>query len=88
MADTATLTIELPQEVVDGLESLAEQTGRDVAEITGAAITAYLDLQERQTAALAKAVAEANAGAPRIAHEDIVAWLRSWETPDELPPPV
>jgi predicted transcriptional regulator len=85
MADTATLTLDLPKEVLNGLASLAEQTGRDVAEITEAAIAAYLDLQERQRAAIAKANADGDG--PWVANEDVMRWLESWETPDELPPP-
>jgi RHH-type rel operon transcriptional repressor/antitoxin RelB len=86
MADTRTLIVELPQAVLDGLESLSERTGRDVAEIAGVALAAYLDLQERQKAAIAKANAEGDG--PWVANEDVMRWLESWETPNELPPPV
>ena len=87
MADTKTLTVDLPHEVLDGLESLAERTGRNVGEIAGEALAAYLELQQGQIAAIDEAIAEADSGMPLIAHEDMVAWLRSWGTPDELPPP-
>jgi predicted transcriptional regulator len=88
MSDPATLTLHLPQDLLDDLTSLAERTGRDVAELAGEALVAYLDLQQRQTAAIAEAVAAADAGGPWIPHTDIVRWLESWETPAELPPPL
>jgi predicted transcriptional regulator len=40
-----------------------------------------------EAAAIAKARAEIAAGLG-IPHEDVIAWLRSWGEPEELPPPV
>jgi len=34
----------------------------------------------------ARAIADAEAGRV-VPHEDVVAWLRSWGTPEELPRP-
>jgi predicted transcriptional regulator len=34
-----------------------------------------------------RAIAEADAGAPFVQHEHVAAWLRSWGTENELPPP-
>jgi predicted transcriptional regulator len=87
MIDTATLTVRIPKTVFDGLEALAKQTGRDIDDLAVEAVGAYLDWQQREQAATAEAVAAAKAGAPRIPHEKVAAWLRSWGTPDELPRP-
>ncbi len=88
MGDTTTLTVDLSQDVLDGLESLAVRTGRNVAEIAGEVLAAYLDRHLRQAATIAKANAEAEADGPWVAHEDVMRWLESWETPNELPPPI
>jgi RHH-type rel operon transcriptional repressor/antitoxin RelB len=85
--DTETLTIRVPKSVLDELRSQAERTGRDVDELAGEALAAYLDLQEWQIAAIDEAIAEADSGAPLYAHEDVMRWLESWETRNELPPP-
>lgn len=42
------------------------------------------DWQDTETR---RAIAEADAGAPFIQHERVAAWLRSWGTENELPPP-
>ena len=46
-----------------------------------------LPLDELHIAAIKEALAEADAGAPMVSNEKVMAWLESWETPDELPPP-
>ena len=42
--------------------------------------------EEAEALAIAKARAEIAAG-EGIPHDDVVAWLLSWGTPNELPPP-
>lgn len=84
---TTSLTVTLPRSTVEALEALAKQTGRDIAELADEALATYLSVQEWQMAAIAEAIAEADAGAPSFDHADIKAWVRSWGTPDELPPP-
>ena len=52
MPDSASLTLDVPQEVLDGFESLAEQTARAVSEFAEEALAGYLALQQRQMAAI------------------------------------
>jgi predicted transcriptional regulator len=87
MSETTSLTIELPPDILESLESLAERTGRDVAVLASEAVMGYIALQQRHMAAVDEALAQADADAARYAHADVMAWLESWETPDELPPP-
>jgi len=47
------------------------------------------DESDEATEASAIAAAEADVAAGRVVpHEDVVKWLRSWGTPNELPCPV
>jgi predicted transcriptional regulator len=87
VADSATLTIQVPERSLARLQALAAQTGQSAADLVGEALEAYLDLQEWQTAAIAEAVAGSRAGEVPIEHERMVAWLESWGTDHELPPP-
>ena len=87
MSETASLTLDLPRDIVDGLESLAEQTGRDVSELAGEALVEYIRLQDRHIAAIQEAIAEIDAGAPMVSNDAVMAWLESWETSNELPRP-
>ena len=43
--------------------------------------------QEAEAEAIAEAEADVAAGRV-VPHEDVVEWLKSWGTPDELPCPV
>jgi predicted transcriptional regulator len=87
VSETTSLTVDLPNDVVDGLESLAASTGQDVSELAEADLAEYLAVQRWQYDAIVQAVAEADAGARTYSNEEVMAWLESWETPDELPPP-
>lgn len=51
------------------------------------ALADYLAIQEWQVAVIEEAVHEVEAGAPMVEHQDVVAWLQSWGSDEELPPP-
>ena len=51
------------------------------------AVEAYRDLERWQLEAIDEAIAEDDSGAPGIPHEDVVRWLESWGTDNELPSP-
>ena len=40
-----------------------------------------------QAARIKEALDEARSGAPGVPHEEVVRWMESWGTDDELPPP-
>ena len=87
MADEATRTSEVPKDCADRLTALAESTGRSPSLLASEALTRYLSVEEWQVAAIREAVEAADAGAPMVDHEDVVAWVRSWGTDNELPRP-
>lgn len=87
MADTKALTVRVPKHDLERLDALAQSTNRSKSGLASEALTAYLAEQERQIAAIREAVEDADAGAVPIPHEAVVAWLRSWGTANELPPP-
>lgn len=50
------------------------------------AVRDFVAMQEWQRAAVEEGIKAADAG--RVAaHEDVVAWVKSWGSPDELPMP-
>ena len=51
------------------------------------ALAEYLAIQEWQIAAIEEAVREVEAGAPMVEHAEVAAWLRSWDSEEEFPPP-
>ena len=87
MAESDTISIPLPRAAKARLDTLAAAVGRSSEELAQQAIESYLDLDSRQVAAVGEALAEADAGGPFVPHEDMMAWLESWGTDDELPAP-
>jgi predicted transcriptional regulator len=87
LVNTTPLTVMVPDEVRRNLEHLSEQTGQDLSALVSEALAEYVAVQESQIASIKAAIAEADAGAPRIPHADVMAWIDSWDTPNELPPP-
>lgn len=86
MSATTTLTIEVPVAIGDRLEQLARAVSRSKNWLAQEALRAFLDLQEWQLRAIEKGVADADAGR-LVDHEGVAAWLESWGSDQELPPP-
>ena len=87
MARPTELTLHLRPEIIASLDELAGMTRRSRAELAEAALAQYLDVQRWQIEGIRAAIEEADLGAPGIPHERMAAWLDSWGTDDELPPP-
>ena len=64
MSQTTTMTVRLPLDVIDRLETLAKATDRTKAYLAGRAIEVYLEQEEWQVKAIEQAVAEAKAAGP------------------------
>lgn len=87
MAEGQTLTIRLQPTVGERLNALASHTGRTATELAEEALKEYLATQDWQVAAIEEAIRDVEAGVPLIEHSAVVAWMESWETENELPPP-
>src|SRR5438067_9332255 len=88
MANTrsATLSIRLKPEVKKRLAKLAHATGRSSNFLISDAVESYVADQERMLAEVHQANRHIDAG-HYIRHQDMKAWLLSWGTNKELPPP-
>ena len=86
MSHTTTFTVQVPVELKHRLEKLAQETARSESSLAADAIARYLETQERQIAAIRRGLADAEAGRV-VANEKVEAWLDSWGTDKELPPP-
>jgi predicted transcriptional regulator len=87
MGETTTLKIELSTATAERLDQLARSTNRSTTALAEQALERFLDVEAWQAAAIDEAIAEADAGGPFLAHEDMVRWLESWGSDNELPPP-
>jgi RHH-type transcriptional regulator, rel operon repressor / antitoxin RelB len=87
MAKSAMMTVRLTPEVSDKLEALARDTKRSKSNLASEAIESYINLNAWQVAHIKAALAEDEEGTPGVPHEEVVRWMESWGTDDELPRP-
>ena len=87
MTESTMMTVLLTPEVNDRLEALARDTKRSKSDLASEPIEAYVALNEWQIAHIKAALAEDDRGGPGLPHEEVVAWMRSWGTGQEVPRP-
>lgn len=88
MANTrsATFSVRLKPSTMKRLVKLARDSGRSANFLISDAVEAYVLDQERIMAEVQQADEQVKSG-HYIKHEDMKAWLLSWGTEHELPPP-
>ena len=88
MANTSstTFSIRLKADTRKRLAKLAKASGRSSNFLIADAVEAYVADQERLQADIRRADREIKKG-HYIKHDDMKAWLLSWGTDRELPPP-
>src|SRR5258706_14286476 len=88
MANTrsAALSVRLKPDTKRRLAKLARVSGRSSNFLISDAVESYVADQERMLAEIRQADREVKSG-HYIKHEDMKAWLLSWGTNRELPPP-
>ena len=83
---SATLSIRLKPDTKKRLARLAKASGRSSNFLIADAVEAYVSDQERMLAEVRQADRQVKSG-HYIKNEDMKAWLLSWGTDHELPPP-
>lgn len=88
MANTrsSTLSVRLRPEIKRKLAKLAKESGRSANFLISDAVESYVIDQERLLAEIRQGEAQVESG-HFIRQEDMKAWLLSWGTDRELPPP-
>jgi RHH-type rel operon transcriptional repressor/antitoxin RelB len=88
MANTksATLSIRLKPATKKRLAKLAQASGRSSNFLIADAVESYVSDQEKLLAEVRQADRQLKSG-HYVKHEDMKAWLLSWGTDRELPPP-
>jgi predicted transcriptional regulator len=80
------LSVRIDPEIKTRLEEEAKIEDRSASYLVQKAISAYLEAKEYKRQAIREAVAEADKGV-FISEEAMDAWVDSWDTENELPPP-
>lgn len=81
------ISARIPEKLGQELEALAASTRRSKAYIVAEALEEYVGRQARLNRAIEEAVKDADESGEYISHEKMSAWLLSWGTENELPPP-
>jgi RHH-type transcriptional regulator, rel operon repressor / antitoxin RelB len=83
---SATFSIRLKPETKKRLSKLAKVSGRTSNFLISDAVESYVADQERMLAETRQADRQVKSG-HYVKHQDMKAWLLSWGTDRELPPP-
>ncbi|MBF0269295.1 MAG: CopG family ribbon-helix-helix protein [Alphaproteobacteria bacterium] len=86
MSATVPVTVRVSVEVNEKLEQLAKATRRSKSWLASEAIGGFVKSESDYLAAVDEGRQAARAGRT-IPHEEMRAWLLSWGTDHELPPP-
>ena len=84
---TTTMTVRLSPDVGERLEALAHGTKRSRAQLAGEAIAAFDECNTWWVSRIRAAPEDARSGRPGVPHDQVVEWIRSWNTGHELPRP-
>jgi RHH-type transcriptional regulator, rel operon repressor / antitoxin RelB len=83
---SSTFTVRVDTAAKKRLEELAKNTGRSRSFLAAEAINEYLDINEWQVAGIKAAIESADRG-EFIPHDQVKAWVNSWDSDNELPIP-
>ncbi len=86
MSKATPVSVRLQPELHDQVATIAEALDRPKSWVIEQAVKDFVEVQQWQLAAIDEGVVAADAGR-LVAHEDVVAWVASWDQPDELPMP-
>jgi predicted transcriptional regulator len=86
MSKTAPVSVRLDADLNDRVAAIATALDRPKSWVIEQAVQDFVAVQEWQLAAIDEGIKAADAGRV-VAHEDVIAWVRSWGLPDELPMP-
>lgn len=85
ISPAVTLSVRISSETIEQLKELAEATGRTKSFLAAEAIASYLEIQAWQVKSIQTAVKKANSKKTKfIRHQQVVDWVNSWDTDNEL----
>ena len=87
MTKDVTLSLRIDRKLSTKLDKEAKRHNRSKSSLAAIAIENFLDIQEMEKRRVKQTLARVKAGEPTIPHEDVMRWIKSWGTPNELPPP-
>jgi predicted transcriptional regulator len=87
MTKDVTVSLRMDRKLSDRIDKHAKKSRRSKSSFVTLALESYLAIEAEELALTKAALARSRAGASTIPHEDVVRWMKSWGTKNELPPP-
>lgn len=87
MTKDVTLSLRIDRKLSNKLDKRARQAKRSKSALVAHAIANLFEIEEQEIALTKQALARSKAGGPFVSNEDMMRWLESWGTENELPPP-
>jgi predicted transcriptional regulator len=87
MTKDVILSVRIDRKLSDKLEKRARQAKRSKSALVAHAVETLFEAEESEIALTKLAFVRSKAGGPFISNEDMMHWLDSWGTENELPPP-
>ena len=86
MNKSTPVSVRLQPALNEQVAAIAVALDRPKSWVIEQAVKDFVALEEWRMAAIQEGIKAADEGRV-IAHEDVVAWVNSWDKPGELPPP-
>ncbi len=86
MPKTTSVSVRMESALNDRVAAVAAALDRPKSWAIEQAVRDFVEVQEWQLAAIAEGIRDADEGR-LIDHEEVVAWVRSWGSDEELPMP-
>lgn len=87
MTKDVTLSLRIDRKLSNKLDRRARQAKRSKSALAAYAIERLFETEDQEIARIKRSLARAKAGGPFVAHEDVMRWIESWATENELPRP-
>jgi predicted transcriptional regulator len=82
MGDSTTVNIEIPAELADKVESVAEATRRSKAACVAEAIQDFVERESSRIETIEEGIRQAEKDR-FVDHQKVVDWVESWDTENE-----
>jgi predicted transcriptional regulator len=86
MSKTLPVSVRLSPELNQQVADIARALDRPMSWVIERAIKDFVAVQGWHLAAIDEGIQDADAGRV-VSHDEVAAWVRSWDEPDELPMP-
>lgn len=87
MTKDVTLSVRIDRKLSDKLERRARQANRSKSSLATIAIKSFFEMEAQEIEMTKQTIARVRADEPTIPHEEVMRWIKSWGTENELPPP-